>query len=163
MVDCPACGHANAAGSNFCAQCGEKLTQLSDATRTIPIIVDDTRSSSEHSTEVIEAVRDLPAGNALLLVERGRDAGARYLLDTNEATAGRHPKSDIFLDDITVSRHHCRFIRSDEGFALEDLGSLNGTYVNKVLVETPAPLRQGDEVQIGKFRMLFCVSEQGMH
>ena len=163
MVDCPACGHANATGSNFCAQCGEKLTRSSDATRTIPIILEDIRSAGEQSTVVLEAIRDLPAGNALLLVERGPDTGAKYLLDTDQATAGRHPKSDIFLDDITVSRHHCRFVRSHEGFSLEDLGSLNGTYVNKVLVETPSPLRQGDEVQIGKFRMVFCVSEQGMH
>lgn len=163
MVDCPACGHGNAVGSNFCAQCGEKLTTVSDATRTIPIIAENTRSSAEQSTEVLAAIHDLPAGNALLLVEHGRDSGARYLLDTDESTAGRHPKSDIFLDDITVSRHHCRFTRSREGFFLEDLGSLNGTYVNRALVEKPARLRQGDQVQIGKFRMVFCVSELGMH
>ncbi|MGA4668352.1 FHA domain-containing protein [Propionibacteriaceae bacterium Y1923] len=162
MVDCPACGHANAAGSNFCAQCGTKLTSTSDTTRTIPIITEDTRPAGEQSTEVLAAIRDLPASNALLLVERGPDTGARYLLDTDEATAGRHPKSDIFLDDITVSRHHCRFVRSQEGFSLEDLGSLNGTYVNRVLVDQPAPLNQGDEVQIGKYRMVFCVSESGM-
>ena len=163
MVDCPACGHANTPGSNFCAQCGEKLTKLSDATRTIPVILEDARSGPEHSADVQAAAHDLPAGNALLLVERGPDAGARYLLDTDEAPAGRHPRSDIFLDDITVSRHHCRFTREAEGFVLEDLGSLNGTYVNRVLVEKVAPLRHGDEVQIGKFRMVFCVSESGMH
>lgn len=163
MVDCPACGHANPPGSNFCAQCGEQLSRTGDATRTIPVVMDDARSGAELSTEIIAAVRDLPAGNALLLIERGPDAGARYLLDTDTATVGRHPRSDIFLDDITVSRHHCRFVRSDEGFSVEDLGSLNGTYVNRVLVEKTSPLRQGDEVQIGKYRMVFCVSESGMH
>ncbi|MGA4507546.1 FHA domain-containing protein [Propionibacteriaceae bacterium G1746] len=163
MVDCPACGHANAVGSNFCSQCGEKLTKLTDATRTIPVVSDDGRPIQEHSTDLAEVARGLPAGNALLLVERGPDAGARYLLDTDRATVGRHPSSDIFLDDITVSRHHSVFTRTAEGFAIADLGSLNGTYVNRVLVEGVTPLRQGDEVQIGKFRMIFCVSDAGMN
>lgn len=162
MVDCPACGHSNAAGSNFCAQCGEKLTKLSDSTRTIPAIMDDARPASEVSTEIQAAVSDLPPGNALLIVERGPESGARYLLDTDRATAGRHPASEIFLDDITVSRHHCSFVREREGFVLEDMGSLNGTYVNRVLVDAATRLRHGDEVQIGKFRMIFCVSEPGL-
>ena len=163
MVDCPACGHPHAFGSNFCSQCGEKLTRQGDTTRTIPVVVEDaiSRSRSEVSTEVQRAIQDLPANNALLIVERGPDLGARYLLDTDRSTAGRHPKSEIFLDDITVSRHHCQFVRTETGFAVEDLGSLNGTYVNRVLVEQATPLRQGDEVQIGKFRMVFCLSEAG--
>lgn len=163
MVDCPACGHQNAVGSNFCSQCGEKLSRLGDTTRTIPVVVEETtqRPRSEVSTEVQRAIQDLPPNNALLLVERGPDRGARYLLDTEKSTAGRHPKSEIFLDDITVSRHHCTFIRTENGFAIEDLGSLNGTYVNRVLVDQTTPLRQGDEVQIGKFRMVFCVGEPG--
>lgn len=164
MVDCPACGHQNGVGSNFCSQCGEKLTRLGDTTRTIPVVVEDSssRPRSEVSTEVQRAIEDLPPNNALLMVERGPDTGARYLLDTDKSTAGRHPRSDIFLDDITVSRHHCSFIRTDSGFAIEDLGSLNGTYVNRVLVDQTTPLRQGDEVQIGKFRMIFCVSDASL-
>ena len=162
MVECTACGHLNTADSRFCSQCGEKLPQLSgDTTHTIPVVVDDGRPRTEVSTEIQEAIQDLPHGNALLLVDRGPTQGARYLLDTEVSTVGRHPKSDIFLDDITVSRHHCRFVRRDDAFEIEDLGSLNGTYVNRVLVDKVAPLRQGDEVQIGKFRMLFCTSEPG--
>ena len=164
MVDCLSCGHQNAVGSNFCSQCGEKLSSLGDTTRTIPVVVVDDpsqRPGSEVSTDVQRAIQDLPANNAILLVERGPDRGARYLLDSEKATAGRHPKSDIFLDDITVSRHHCNFVRTESGFAIEDLGSLNGTYVNRVLVDQTTPLRQGDEVQIGKFRMVFCVGEPG--
>jgi len=163
MVECHACGHQNAPGSNFCSQCGEKLDQqLFDTTHVIPVVEgEDPRPNAEMSSDLQDAIRDLPQGNALLVVERP-DRGARYLLDTSEATAGRHPRSEIFLDDITVSRHHCRFIRGDEGFTIKDLGSLNGTYVNRVLIDGEAPLRQGDEVQIGKFRMVFWLSEPGM-
>lgn len=162
MVECTACGHQNAAGSRFCSQCGEKLTHGSnDTTHTIPVVVEEGRPRSEVSGELEAAIAELPPGNALLLVDRGPTQGARYLLDTQESTVGRHPKSDIFLDDVTVSRHHCRFLRSEDGFAIEDQGSLNGTYVNRVLVDRVAPLRQGDEVQIGKFRMVFATSEPG--
>ena len=97
-----------------------------------------------------------------MIVTRGPDVGARYLLDKEVVTAGRSPKSDIFLDDITVSRHHAEFMMRDGQVMLVDKGSLNGTYVNRTLVDQAAQLRPGDEVQIGQFRLLLFVSEHGL-
>ena len=96
----------------------------------------------------------LPPGMALLVVRRGPNAGARFLLDHDVTTSGRHPDSDIFLDDVTVSRRHAEFHRSRGGFTVRDVGSLNGTYVNRERVES-ATLSNSDEVQIGKFRLVF--------
>ncbi|CAM3523694.1 FHA domain-containing protein [Stackebrandtia soli] len=96
----------------------------------------------------------LPPGTALLVVRRGPNSGARFLLDLDVTTSGRHPDSDIFLDDVTVSRRHAEFHREGSMFTVRDVGSLNGTYVNRERVET-ATLGNGDEVQIGKFRLVF--------
>jgi pSer/pThr/pTyr-binding forkhead associated (FHA) protein len=96
----------------------------------------------------------LPHGVALLVVRRGPNAGARFLLDHDVTTSGRHPDSDIFLDDVTVSRRHAEFHREGGTFTVRDVGSLNGTYVNRERVEA-ATLTNGDEVQIGKFRLVF--------
>jgi pSer/pThr/pTyr-binding forkhead associated (FHA) protein len=96
----------------------------------------------------------LPPGTALLAVRRGPNAGARFLLDHDVTTSGRHPDSDIFLDDVTVSRRHAEFHREGGIFTVRDVGSLNGTYVNRERVES-ATLSNGDEVQIGKFRLVF--------
>jgi pSer/pThr/pTyr-binding forkhead associated (FHA) protein len=95
----------------------------------------------------------LPPGTALLVVRRGPNAGARFLLDHDVTTSGRHPDSDIFLDDVTVSRRHAEFHRDGATFTVRDVGSLNGTYVNRERVEA-ATLASGDEVQIGKFRLV---------
>jgi pSer/pThr/pTyr-binding forkhead associated (FHA) protein len=100
------------------------------------------------------ALETLPAGSALLVVKRGPNAGSRFLLDADVTTAGRHPDSDIFLDDITVSRRHAEFVREPEGFAVRDVGSLNGTYLPRERIER-AVLAGGDEVQIGKYRLVF--------
>ena len=101
------------------------------------------------------AINALPAGTALLLVQQGPTTGARFLLDAAETTVGRHPRADIFLDDVTVSRKHAIFVALPEGgFAVRDSGSLNGTYVNRQRVEQ-ATLRLGDEVQIDKYRMTY--------
>jgi pSer/pThr/pTyr-binding forkhead associated (FHA) protein len=100
----------------------------------------------------------LPPGSALLLVMRGPNAGRRFRLDGELTTAGRHPDSDIFLDDVTVSRRHAEFYRHGAGFTVRDVGSLNGTYVNRERIEE-AELAGGDEVQIGKFRLLFLTSQ----
>ncbi len=99
----------------------------------------------------IEALRP---GTALLVVLRGPNAGARFLLDDAEVSSGRHPNSDIFLDDVTVSRKHAVFYRDGDGYAVRDVGSLNGTYVNRASVDQ-AVLRSGDEVQIGKYRFVY--------
>lgn len=113
------------------------------------------RDTEEMTAEDISAVENLPDGSALLLVQRGPSAGARFLLHEDEVLAGRHPDSDIFLDDITVSRRHAVFTRGSEGYSVRDLGSLNGTYVNRDRIEIEVLLSGGDEVQIGKFRLIY--------
>ena len=162
MMICGKCGHENPDGSNFCSQCGSRLGSPSDATSVIPIVEEDV-PHAEISAEDTAAVSALPEGNALLIVTRGPDVGARYLLDQPQTTAGRSQDCDIFLDDITVSRHHAKFTMQDGQMTITDLGSLNGTYVNRTLVDGSAVLRPGEEVQIGKFRMVFFVSEHGLH
>ncbi|HIW92133.1 MAG TPA: FHA domain-containing protein [Candidatus Corynebacterium avicola] len=99
-------------------------------------------------------VEGLPSGSALLVVKRGPNAGSRFLLDQDTTAAGRHPDSDIFLDDVTVSRRHAEFRRNGNEYEVVDVGSLNGTYVNRE-PKNSAVLSNGDEVQIGKFRLVF--------
>ncbi|MFD4434061.1 FHA domain-containing protein [Nocardia sp. NPDC058497] len=101
-----------------------------------------------------QGVEGLPVGAALLVVKRGPNAGSRFLLDQPTTSAGRHPDSDIFLDDVTVSRRHAEFRQDDDSFQVVDVGSLNGTYVNREPVDS-SELQNGDEVQIGKFRLVF--------
>jgi len=103
------------------------------------------------------AVEALPPGSALLIAHSGPNAGARFLLDSDTTTAGRHPDADIFLDDVTVSRKHVQFLRTPEGFEVVDTGSLNGTYVNHDRVDNVL-LKTGNEVQIGKFRLTYYLS-----
>jgi pSer/pThr/pTyr-binding forkhead associated (FHA) protein len=124
----------------------------SEETSTIPLIDADTE---EMSVDDVTAVENLPSGSAMLLVQRGPDAGARFLLDTDVVTVGRHPDSDIFLDDISVSRRHATFTRTDGLYVVSDLGSLNGSYVNRDRIDTDVVLSGGDEVQIGKYRLIF--------
>jgi pSer/pThr/pTyr-binding forkhead associated (FHA) protein len=112
--------------------------------------------------EQLRAVEALPQGSALLIALRGSDRGARYLLDSDSVVAGRSPECDIFLDDITVSRQHSVFLRSEGQLTVADQGSLNGTYVNRALTDGPVVLRAGDEVQIGKFRLVFYPSPHGL-
>ncbi|MGH3720191.1 MAG: glycogen accumulation regulator GarA [Pseudonocardiaceae bacterium] len=110
--------------------------------------------SVESLAAPIAGVDALAEGSALLVVKRGPNAGSRFLLDRSTTSAGRHPESDIFLDDVTVSRRHAEFRREGGEFVVVDVGSLNGTYVNREPVDT-AVLANGDEVQIGKFRLVF--------
>jgi pSer/pThr/pTyr-binding forkhead associated (FHA) protein len=118
-------------------------------------LIGEGESGATPSTETaIPGVEGLPAGAALLVVKRGPNAGSRFLLDQSTTSAGRHPDSDIFLDDVTVSRRHAEFRRAENGFSVVDVGSLNGTYVNREPVDS-ALLSNGDEVQIGKFRLVF--------
>jgi pSer/pThr/pTyr-binding forkhead associated (FHA) protein len=109
------------------------------------------------SPEERDAIAALPSGSALLVVRRGPNAGARFLLDANVTTVGRHPDADIFLDDVTVSRRHSEFLRDGQQFQIKDLGSLNGTYLNGDRIDI-ADLREGSEVQVGKFRLTFYAS-----
>ena len=161
MLTCPACGHEVTEASNFCPHCGASLAKVSgDTTRVFPSVSDDIQFE-DLSADDRAAIEALPEGSALLLVPRGTNAGARYLIDADVTTAGRHPRCDIFLDDITVSRHHARFTRRDGAVWVNDENSLNGTYVNRELIEEETPLRRGDEVQIGKFRMIFFAGSAG--
>ncbi|ASE56051.1 FHA domain-containing protein [Corynebacterium amycolatum] len=112
--------------------------------------------SSSNTDSTVSGVEGLPAGSALLVVKRGPNAGSRFLLDQAVTTAGRHPDSDIFLDDVTVSRRHAEFRKNGDSYEVVDVGSLNGTYVNRE-PKNSAVLANGDEVQVGKFRLVFLI------
>ena len=118
-----------------------------------PLQVEHVLTRADQAT--VDALRP---GTALLVVLRGPNTGARFLLDDDEVSSGRHPDSDIFLDDVTVSRKHATFSRTGGHFIVRDVGSLNGTYVNRELIEE-ARLTTGDEVQIGKYRLVFYASK----
>jgi pSer/pThr/pTyr-binding forkhead associated (FHA) protein len=159
MPFCTQCGHANPDESRFCSNCGAGLRGAPvDSTSTISLHGLDGPGEAEHpeglSAADQAAVDALPTGSALLVVRRGPNSGSRFLLDADVTTAGRHPDSDIFLDDVTVSRRHAEFVRSGEGFQVRDVGSLNGTYLNRQRIDEAA-LSNGDEVQIGKYRLVF--------
>ncbi|MEU3840318.1 FHA domain-containing protein [Streptomyces sp. NPDC028635] len=172
---CTRCGHRNAENSRFCNNCGAPLRagavpeRASETTSTISISGIEAYDSEVTgqtqlpalSPEAQAAVDALPLGSALLVVRRGPNQGSRFLLDGELTTAGRHPQSDIFLDDVTVSRRHVEFRRSPDGtFTVADVGSLNGTYVNRERIDQVA-LHNGDEVQIGKYRLVFYASQRG--
>jgi hypothetical protein len=153
-VFCTNCGHRNSAGSNFCSSCGHALEHAAEEPTTITFQPIDPADGPE---EQVVTVPDLPDGAGILWVKRGPNAGSKYALDKETVLAGRHPDSDIFLDDITVSRRHAEFRRTAEGYVVRDVGSLNGTYLNRDRIEE-APLGNGDEVQIGKFKLVFLSS-----
>jgi len=108
------------------------------------------------------AISALPSGSALLIVRRGPNVGARFLLDADVTTVGRHPEADIFLDDVTVSRRHVEFLREGTTFDVKDLGSLNGTYLGGDRIESSAVLRDRAEVQVGKYRLTFYASRRDL-
>ena len=105
------------------------------------------------------ALDALPVGSALLVAHEGPNRGARFLLDQDRVTVGRHPDADIFLDDVTVSRQHAVFEREGNNFRVVDTGSLNGTYINHDRVDSIV-LRTGMELQIGKFRLSYYAGIQ---
>jgi pSer/pThr/pTyr-binding forkhead associated (FHA) protein len=120
---------------------------------------DDLLAQDPHGldSEESDAIDALPSGSAILIVQRGPNEGARFLLDQDVTTVGRHPNADIFLDDVTVSRRHAEFRRSGTSFMIDDLASLNGTYFDGVRIDS-ALLDDGAEVQIGKFKFTFFAS-----
>ena len=147
---CEACGHLNAAGSRFCSSCGRPMSSVEEA-----------------STEALEPLGDgvesvdfqTPSTGAALVVASGHQAGTRYAITSEWITVGRHPDSDVFLDDITVSRRHVELSTSNTGHVIRDVGSLNGTYLNgERLGDSEVSLTNGDELQIGKFKLLYLVS-----
>ena len=148
-------------GSRFCVECGAALPREPSETPTnaMSAIGDDTGLPPHVFTPWAEqadadAIETPPAGTAVLIVKRGPTAGSRFVLDRPVLTVGRHPDNDIVLDDVTVSRRHAEFDRSDGCVLVFDVGSFNGTYVNREPV-AEATLVSGDEVQIGKFGLLY--------
>jgi pSer/pThr/pTyr-binding forkhead associated (FHA) protein len=153
-VFCHNCGHRNPEGVNFCSSCGHALlADGDDATITLHP-ADDGETADEYPD--VTSV-EVPHGAGVLVVTRGPNIGARYLLAEDVVKAGRHPESDIFLDDITVSRRHVEISPANGGYTVRDVGSLNGTYVNRERIDE-VPLAPGDEVQIGKFKLVYLVA-----
>lgn len=150
-VSCPQCSHPNPMTARFCSSCGANLEAgVEDHHTTMSVIVPIDSPMEEVEVEFDQ----LPPGVGMLVVTRGPNSGSRYALDEPLVTAGRHPDSMIFLDDITVSRRHAEVRRVADGYEVADAGSLNGTYLNRERVEQ-AHLSDGDELQIGTFKLLF--------
>ena len=154
---CPACNHKNDFAANFCSSCGERIGGGPDATTEAISVVEV--DSVEQSAEVeggahLSDREGFDENTGWLVVDEGPKSGSRYALDGDVITAGRHPESDIFLDDVTVSRRHVEITHDGGSYRAKDVGSLNGTYLNKELVED-SPLSDGDELQIGRFKLLF--------
>jgi pSer/pThr/pTyr-binding forkhead associated (FHA) protein len=173
MPFCTQCGQSNSDEARFCSNCGAALKPAAPAasgpspseTSTITIgggfePGEPSEKAEGLSTADQAAIDALPPGSALLVVRRGPNSGSRFLLDSDATTAGRHPSSDIFLDDVTVSRRHAEFVRTGDGFSVRDVGSLNGTYVNRDRIDE-ATLAGGDEVQVGKYRLVYYPSQHG--
>jgi hypothetical protein len=161
-IFCNRCGHRNPENSNFCSSCGAVL-EHPDPDKTVSTI---TFSPVEAAGEVGEeevtvSVSDVPLEVGMLVVRRGPNAGSRFALSQGTTTIGRHPDSDIFLDDVTVSRRHAEIQSENRSFRVTDVGSLNGTYVNRERIDETIELHSGDEVQIGKFRLVFLFEVRG--
>jgi pSer/pThr/pTyr-binding forkhead associated (FHA) protein len=150
-VFCTRCGHPNKDGARFCANCGAALQDETTLALT-PV-----EAEGEAPAEFPFPEDELEAGQALLLVKHGPNAGSTFLIEQDATSIGRDPKSDVFLDDVTVSRKHAELRRTSGTFTIHDLGSLNGTYVNRERVEMTT-LTSGDELQVGKFKLAFFAS-----
>jgi pSer/pThr/pTyr-binding forkhead associated (FHA) protein len=143
---CARCGHDNPPESRFCAICGGTLSRADEPTGSFSV--------DQLQALLVEQLSEQPAGVPTLEVHRGPKAGSRYALDAPTVTVGRDPDSDIFLDDVTVSRRHAEFVTEGDRITVRDSSSLNGTYVNREQVES-AELHDDDEVQIGMFKLVF--------
>jgi pSer/pThr/pTyr-binding forkhead associated (FHA) protein len=154
-VFCNQCGHRNPTGSNFCSSCGAPLDASVRDDRTITFhAVDPLQESVLPDDDIVVHLDEVPVDTGVLLVRTGPDAGLQVPLTAPVTRAGRHPASEIFLDDITVSRRHVEVSRTPSGYVVTDVGSLNGTYLNRERIDR-AMLSNGDELQIGKFRLVF--------
>jgi hypothetical protein len=146
MTNCPTCSFDNSEDSNFCRRCGGLLLTVDSNEATITYSLADRDGMDDHEP--------FGAGSVLLIRSGGGREGETIILNVDVLTIGRSPHSDLFLDDVTVSRHHARVLRDEGGFWVEDLNSLNGTYVNRKRIEQQR-LFDGDELQIGKFKLAF--------
>ena len=153
------CGHGADPEDRFCRVCGAPLTAVDQT------FIGDGGPASTGSLPAVGlgTIGGVEAGAGVLVMSRGNGAGTSYLLSGDLVTAGREPDSDLFLDDVTVSRRHAEFRRMADGWLLSDVGSLNGTYVNRRRIEEHA-LEPGDELQIGKYRFVYLVGgDPGNH
>ena len=162
-MHCPNCDAKVHIDDHFCAECGAPLaagsasSPLEHTGSITSIIATGTGTNSGPLAPVgSPSLADLPTGSALLVVHRGPGEGSEFELNADLMTVGRSPDSEVFLDDVTVSRRHAEFRRGSAGWSIRDAGSLNGTYVNRRRVDDHQ-LLGGDEVQIGKFRFVFLV------
>jgi pSer/pThr/pTyr-binding forkhead associated (FHA) protein len=151
---CNNCGHRNPANSNFCSSCGAALDVVREEQTIAFHPADPLQDAAGPADDTVISLSDLPAGGGVLVVRAGPQAGLKVLLSQPLTRLGRHPDSDVFLDDITVSRRHSEIEQSNGSFTVRDVGSLNGTYLNQKRVEQAA-IHNGDELQVGKFRLLF--------
>jgi hypothetical protein len=150
-VLCARCGHQNPEDARFCSSCGAPLGDNEDTTLTLSAV-----EAATEEDELEHYLDGLAPGVGMLVVRHGPNAGSSYRLENPSTAIGRHPDSDIFLDDITVSRRHVVVEHDGDGYTLRDVGSLNGTYVNRARVDE-ATLQYGDEVQIGRYRLSFVI------
>jgi pSer/pThr/pTyr-binding forkhead associated (FHA) protein len=154
---CHNCGTRNPTGANFCGACGAPLKPVDVNETTITFIPADATDETE---EVQLPLEELAPGRAVLVVKKGPDAGTNFFLEKDVVTCGRDADSDIFLDDVTVSRRHAEIRRNENEFTIVDSDSLNGTFVNRNRVDK-ASLKSGDEIQIGKFKLVIFTEGQG--
>ncbi|HCB33981.1 MAG TPA: hypothetical protein DEP69_02040 [Acidimicrobiaceae bacterium] len=145
---CRICGFENSEAARFCSGCGTHLATEADAV-----------------TQGLTPLLAIPGDgrpDVELVITSGHRAGNRFGVVGPRISVGRHPDSDVFLDDVTVSRHHVELLEGPTGYALRDVGSLNGTYVNGERISEEVVLASGDELQVGKFRLLYIVSSVGL-
>jgi pSer/pThr/pTyr-binding forkhead associated (FHA) protein len=149
-VYCPECGFQNPEAANFCAKCGTRLIKEEDEVEsTMAYTPDENEGDAAVSLEEMGV-----KGPALVVRSGGGRAGETFHPEGEETTIGRSPECEIFLDDVTVSRKHAVVVHRDDSFFVEDLGSLNGTFLNRRRIES-GELSDGDELQIGKYRLTF--------
>lgn len=159
-VFCNRCGHRNPPTSGFCSACGAVLDVVDDRTITLAK-VDPLQDAPGPIDDVKVDLSGISQGTALLVMRGGETEGRYFVLEKECTRIGRHADSDIELDDITVSRRHCDIHSSDGKYMATDVGSLNGTYVNQKRVEV-IELQQGDELQVGKYRLVFLESAEDL-
>jgi hypothetical protein len=150
VVYCPECGFQNPEAANYCSKCGALLVVDEAGTETTQTYTPEENGDENGPLDEIAA-----DGPALVVRSGGGRAGEHFIPQGNRTTIGRSPDNDIFLDDVTVSRKHAVLAQDGNQFLIEDLGSLNGTFVNRRRIESPMRLESGDEVQIGKYRLSF--------
>lgn len=153
---CGRCARENPRDANFCSACGAPL-HSDESTVTLAAV-----EATEEADDLLLWLEGLPDGVGLLVVRNGPGEGSSYRLESEAVDIGRHPDSEIFLDDITVSRRHVEIRKDAGGYQLRDVGSLNGTYVNHVRVDQSA-LEHGDEIQVGRFRLTFVLGGHHGH